>query len=65
MHVALMALEHVGAVTRLGYGPDALYALKSKSTSQTWSCPDGKPIPLLCHLTVAPVHEHSLPYALP
>ena len=43
MHVALMALERVGAVTRLGYGPDVLYALKSQcSASQTWPCPKGQ-----------------------
>ena len=28
LHVALLALERVGASTRIGYGQDALYALK-------------------------------------
>lgn len=28
LHTALLALERVGAFTRIGYGPDALYAVK-------------------------------------
>ncbi len=49
VHVALMALESAGAVTRVGHGPDALYAFNSqRSKSQSEPCPEGELILFLC-----------------
>ena len=43
VHVALMALESVGAVTRAGHGPNALYAFNSqRSNPQGAPCPEGE-----------------------
>ena len=41
LHVAVTALESVGAVIRVGYGPDALYAL-NRQCPQTLPCPEGE-----------------------
>ncbi|CAL5227293.1 g10228 [Coccomyxa viridis] len=42
MHVALTALESVGAVTRVGHGSDTLYALnRQRFISQSAPCPEG------------------------
>ena len=43
LHVAVTALESVGAVIRVGYGPDALYALnRQRPNLQTLPCPEGE-----------------------
>ena len=49
MHVALMALASMGAVTRIGQGPDALYAasMKCMAAQLPVSYPEGELIPIL------------------
>ena len=52
LHVVMMALEDVGAVVRVGYGPDALYALNSHGlTSQILQCQSGELRLILHHFT--------------
>ena len=49
LHTALLALERVGAFTRIGYGPDALYAVKP-------------PLPLPAGMQASPQGELQHPF---
>ena len=49
LHTALLALERVGAFTRIGYGPDALYAVKP-------------PLPLPAAMQASPQGELQHPF---
>ena len=48
VHIALMALESIGAVTRIGQGPNALYAasMQCMAAQSSVSYPEGELIPI-------------------